>query len=92
MSVSVLTDLVFQLMLISLRLPNSSRNAFLSPSPSQNHSFFFFVCYLSRVRKELKDPDQLYSTLKTILQHVKVKRRGLCAHACRRLSGNSAEV
>ena len=24
-------------------------------------------------RKELKDPDQLYSTLKTILQHVKVR-------------------
>lgn len=31
-----------------------------------------FVLFLSYCRKELKDPDQLYSTLKTILQHVKV--------------------
>lgn len=29
-------------------------------------------------RKELKDPDQLYSTLKTILQHVKVRGTHTC--------------
>uniref|UniRef100_A0A673ZUM4 Histone acetyltransferase n=1 Tax=Salmo trutta TaxID=8032 RepID=A0A673ZUM4_SALTR len=36
--------------------------------------------------KELKDPDQLYSTLKTILQHVKV--RG--THTCTQLSHQNA--
>ena len=34
-----------------------------------NLTLFALVC----CRKELKDPDQLYSTLKTILQHVKVR-------------------
>lgn len=33
------------------------------------------VCVPLCFRKELKDPDQLYSTLKTILQHVKVRGR-----------------
>lgn len=38
----------------------------------------FCIVYLFYLRKELKDPDQLYSTLKTILQHVKVKGQQTC--------------
>lgn len=37
--------------------------------------------FLLYCRKELKDPDQLYSTLKTILQHVKVNDRHTHTHA-----------
>lgn len=43
--------------------------------PHPPSSLYFVSCYLTYFRKELKDPDQLYSTLKTILQHVKVRDR-----------------
>lgn len=36
---------------------------------TESHHFTLLLYF----RKELKDPDQLYSTLKTILQHVKVR-------------------
>ena len=42
----------------------------LAREEKTNHCSFLFILFLSS--KEPRDPDQLYSTLKSILQQVKV--------------------
>lgn len=53
---------------------NLAVGPFSSVGLSRRSSLSTCLCSLC-FRKELKDPDQLYSTLKTILQHVKVRGR-----------------